>query len=80
MDKKTEILNSAYKHFSKRGYNVSMSDIAKDVGIKTPSLYSHFTSKDEIILIVIEKNSFMEGSVRPDLHQNLRQLKRPVGG
>lgn len=55
MDKKTEILNSAYKHFSKRGYNVSMSDIAKDVGIKTPSLYSHFTSKDEIILIVIEK-------------------------
>jgi len=55
MDKKTEILNAAYKHFSKRGYNVSMSDIAKDVGIKTPSLYSHFASKEEIIYNVIEK-------------------------
>lgn len=55
MDKKTEILNSAFSQFCRRGYNVVMSDIAKDVGIKTPSIYSHFSSKDEIILLIVER-------------------------
>ncbi|MBU3104665.1 TetR/AcrR family transcriptional regulator [Clostridium gasigenes] len=55
MGKKEEILEAAYKHFSKRGYNVSMADIAKEVGIKTPSLYSHFISKDEIVYLIVEK-------------------------
>jgi AcrR family transcriptional regulator len=55
MEKKEEILEAAYKHFSKRGYNVSMSDIAKEVGIKPPSLYSHFIGKDEIIYLIVEK-------------------------
>ena len=54
MDKKEEILQAAYHHFSRRGYNVSMSDIAKSVSIKTPSLYSHFSGKDEIIQTLIE--------------------------
>lgn len=29
--------------------NVSMSMIADKIGIKKPSLYKHFTSKDEIV-------------------------------
>lgn len=55
MEKKEEILEAAYKHFSRKGYNVSMADIAKEVGIKPPSLYSHFTSKDEIVYLIVEK-------------------------
>jgi AcrR family transcriptional regulator len=55
MEKKEEILEAAYKHFSKRGYNVSMAEIAKEVGIKAPSLYSHFISKDEIVYLIVEK-------------------------
>lgn len=55
MDKKDEILNAAYEHFAKRGYHVSMSDIAKAVNIKTPSLYSHYESKDEILLLAIQR-------------------------
>lgn len=56
MDKKEEILLAAYKHFSRRGYNVSMSDIAKSVGIKAPSIYSHFSGKDEIVQTLIERD------------------------
>ena len=54
MSKKDEIIDAASHLFSEKGYELSMSDIAKKVGIKTPSLYSHFESKEEIISIVIE--------------------------
>ncbi|MBE6033966.1 TetR/AcrR family transcriptional regulator [Aminipila sp.] len=54
MDKKNEILNEAYRLFSQKGYSLSMSEIAKAVHIKTPSLYSHFNSKDEIIETIIK--------------------------
>lgn len=55
MDTKDEILAAADVLFADRGYNVSMSDIAKKVGIKVPSLYSHYSGKDEIILLVVER-------------------------
>lgn len=54
MDKKSEILNATYHLFSEKGYNLSMSEIAEAVKIKTPSLYSHFKSKDEIIELTIK--------------------------
>jgi AcrR family transcriptional regulator len=55
MNKKDEIISAASSLFSEKGYDLSMSDIAGKVGIKTPSLYSHFESKDEIIGLVLEK-------------------------
>ncbi len=55
MDKKEEILNAVDLLFANKGYNLSMSDIAKDVGIKVPSIYSHYTGKDAIILLVVER-------------------------
>ncbi|MFA9466101.1 MAG: TetR/AcrR family transcriptional regulator [Velocimicrobium sp.] len=55
MDKKKKILNAVDILFTDKGYNLSMSDIAKDVGIKVPSIYSHYTGKDEIIFLVVEK-------------------------
>ncbi|WP_312649140.1 TetR/AcrR family transcriptional regulator [Aminipila sp.] len=54
MDKKNQILNAAYELFAEKGYSLSMSEIAEIVKIKTPSLYSHFKSKDEIIEIIIK--------------------------
>lgn len=39
----------ALYYFSQYGYKgTSLSQIAKEVGVKTPSLYSHFNSKEEI--------------------------------
>lgn len=54
MDKKNEILKATYHLFCEKGYNLSMSEIAEAVKIKTPSLYSHFKSKDEIIELTIK--------------------------
>ncbi|MDY3007381.1 TetR/AcrR family transcriptional regulator, partial [Anaerococcus porci] len=43
------ILDKALFLFSKFGYSdVSMKDIANEVGIKAPSIYKHFKSKEEI--------------------------------
>jgi len=45
-----EILEAAAKAFSKNGYDgTSLNEIAKVVGIKTPALYYHFKSKNEIL-------------------------------
>ena len=55
MDNKEKILETSDMLFSDKGYNLSMSDIAKEVGIKVPSIYSHYSGKDEIILLVVER-------------------------
>jgi AcrR family transcriptional regulator len=55
MKRKDEILEIAGQLFTEKGYDLSMSDIAGKIGIKTPSLYSHFESKDEIISLVLER-------------------------
>ncbi len=54
-NKKEEILDIVKGLFSQKGCMLSMSDIAECVKIKVPSLYSHFSSKDEIIYKVVEK-------------------------
>jgi AcrR family transcriptional regulator len=53
MSKKQEIIDAAYTLFCEKGYHLSVSELADAVGIKTPSLYSHFGSKDQIIELMI---------------------------
>jgi len=62
MVKKQDILDATYKLFAQKGYYLSMADIAGEVGLKVPSIYSHFQSKDEIIFVVMESriNSYYE--------------------
>lgn len=50
MERKEEIIQATLMLASKnRIDNVSMSQIATQLGIKKPSLYNHFRSKDEIV-------------------------------
>lgn len=48
--RRQEILLRAAELFDKSGYHLtSMTDIAESVGIRKPSLYHYFTTKDEIL-------------------------------
>jgi len=50
MDRKEEIIYATLDLASEKGLKaVSMSQIADKVGMKAPSLYNHFSSKDDII-------------------------------
>ena len=52
---KDKILDKALELFSENGYDaVSVGDIARAVGIKAPSLYSHYPSKQAIFDAVFE--------------------------
>ena len=54
MDTKQRILDEALTLFSERGYaNVFVNDIADKVGIKAPSLYKHYKSKQAIFDAII---------------------------
>ncbi len=63
------IIQQAYKIYVEKGYErMTLSLIAKKIGIKKPSLYYHFSSKEEIFLVLIEKqfeelNHFFEHEI-----------------
>lgn len=68
MDKiptKDRILDSALTLFSEKGYDgVGVDLIAENAGIKGPSLYKHFKSKEDILDSLIEKaESYYEANV-----------------
>ncbi len=56
MDTKKKIVDEALTLFSERGYaNVFVADIAERVGIKAPSIYKHYKSKQAIFDAIIEE-------------------------
>lgn len=56
MDTKEKILVTSRAFFASYGYEgTTMSMIANKVGIKKPSLYSHYTSKAELFEDVLDK-------------------------
>ncbi len=57
-DTKQRILDKALELFSAQGYDsVSVGEIAKAVGIKAPSLYNHFPSKQAIFDAILESTA-----------------------
>ncbi len=57
-DTKQRILDQALELFSTKGYDsVSVGEIAKAVGIKAPSLYNHFPSKQAIFDAIVESTA-----------------------
>lgn len=55
MTTKEFIIDAMTEVFSEKGYMASMQDVATIVGIKVPSIYSHYSGKDEIILLSVKK-------------------------
>lgn len=56
MDTKKKILDAALNLFSEKGYgNVYVGHIADAVGIKAPSLYKHYKSKQDIFDAILEE-------------------------
>ena len=57
-DTKQRILGQALELFSaKEDDSVSVGEIAKAVGIKAPSLYNHFPSKQAIFDAIVESTA-----------------------
>ncbi|MFS0647028.1 TetR/AcrR family transcriptional regulator [Siminovitchia sp. 179-K 8D1 HS] len=50
-----EIKKAALHYISKYGYEgTTLKDIAQTVGIKTPSIYSHFDSKEQLFISLLK--------------------------
>ena len=55
MSTKDKILDAALTLFAENGYNgTSVEQIAKAVGIKAPSLYKHYKSKEDILNALVD--------------------------
>lgn len=76
-DTKKKILDKALELFSTQGYDaVSVGQIAKAVGIKAPSLYNHFSSKQAIFDAIVESTAaqYEEDTGKIDIHvQDVKQ-------
>lgn len=58
MNTKEKIFNVSLDLFSKKGYDsVSLREIAEEVGIKKSSIYSHYPSKEAILMDIFNQFS-----------------------
>jgi AcrR family transcriptional regulator len=58
MATKQEITDAAFRLFAERGFHETTTDsIAKMIGLKKQSLYSHFSNKKEIVFEVLNEHS-----------------------
>lgn len=76
-DTKEKILAKALELFAENGYDsVSVGEIAKAVGIKAPSLYNHYPSKQAIFDAIVESTvaQYEEDTGKINIHvQNAAQ-------
>jgi AcrR family transcriptional regulator len=57
----TKIRDVALSHFAHYGYEgASLSNIAKEVGIKKPSIYAHYKGKEDLFLSVVRHVLYIE--------------------
>lgn len=74
---KQKIIDTALVLFSERGYDsVGVAEIADAVGIKAPSLYNHFKSKQEIFDAIVNyvAKSYEEDTDKINIHvQNVQK-------
>lgn len=84
---RTTILTAARAIFGRLGYaEASLREIAEAVGIKTPSLYAHFPSKEALYEavyaeVVVEHTAFFDELVRASRElKPLARLRHLLGG
>ncbi|MEQ6353480.1 TetR/AcrR family transcriptional regulator [Lysinibacillus sp. M3] len=85
---RNRIKEVAYKQLAEKGYDqATLSSIAKEVGIKTPSIYAFFKNKEDLFMAVYKdlleeyylhiKRSianFKNGSAKEKLYQIVKEL------
>ena len=77
---KEKILETALELFSEKGYDsVSVGEIAEAVGIKAPSLYNHFPSKQASFEAIVEATArqYERDTDRIDIH--VQNFSKDVG-
>lgn len=76
---KQRILDAALELFSTYGYDaVSVERIARQVGIKAPSLYKHFKSKQDIFDSIVAEMDRAHEDQAAQLHLNLGSAENDV--
>ena len=72
METKIKIMETAFRLFADKGTEFSLNEVANEVGIQKASIYAHFTSKEELLYAIINKEItayFLE------INENCRDLK-----
>lgn len=82
MSRKQEIMEVALKVFQNGIKNASLKDVADACNIKTPSMYSHFKSKEELIqLLYVDsfgayaqalKDAMVHDNAKDNLHDMIK--------
>jgi len=80
-----DVVRTAGKLFAERGYHgTSMRDLAAELGLLGSSLYSHITSKEDLLVEVVEKGArLFQSSADAALAKSgtpANRLKALVGG
>ncbi len=76
-DTKREIIEKALELFSERGYDaVSVGEIAAAVGIKAPSLYNHYKSKQAIFDAIVEDTAARYERDTDNLDVHVQDVKK----
>ncbi len=73
------ILDKALELFSTKGYDsVSVGEIAKAVGIKAPSLYNHFPSKQAIFDAIVDSTAAKYEADTDKINIHVQDVKRDI--
>jgi AcrR family transcriptional regulator len=71
---KDRIKQAALGLFGGKGYeDTSLNEIASSVGIKKPSVYNHFKSKEDIFTAVLEDLLITEETAYQQLHESMKK-------
>ena len=74
-----KILDKALELFSAKGYDsVSVGEIAKAVGIKAPSLYNHFPSKQAIFEAIVESTAVQYEADTDKINIHVQDVQRDI--
>ena len=55
METKQKLMDSAFRLFADKGTEFSLTEVASEVGIQKASIYAHFSSKEDLLYAVINR-------------------------